>query len=63
MLDAGEKIGNWVVERLLGEGGMGAVYFCHHVLIPADHAAVKVLKPGAFPGGRERFIRELKVLK
>jgi hypothetical protein len=29
MLDPGDRIGDWIVEAPLGEGGMGAVYRCH----------------------------------
>ncbi len=47
------------VERLLGQGGMGAVYLAHHELLQQD-VAVKVLTSGTDDVGRERFLREAR---
>ena len=62
MLEAGDRIGDWVVERALGAGGMGAVFRCHNALTPRITAAVKLI--GTDPGGeaRERFLREVEAL-
>jgi serine/threonine-protein kinase len=38
----GEKVGNYAITRLLGEGGMGAVYLGQHPLI-GKQVAIKVL--------------------
>jgi serine/threonine-protein kinase len=38
----GHKIGNYVVTRRLGGGGMGTVYLCEHPML-GRHAALKVL--------------------
>lgn len=38
----GKVVGNYVVEDLLGEGGMGAVYRGRHLTLPR-HVAIKVL--------------------
>jgi eukaryotic-like serine/threonine-protein kinase len=40
----GSKAGPYVLERLLGEGGMGAVYLARHERLPLQKA-VKVLLP------------------
>ena len=49
----------YLVERLLGEGGMGRVYLARHVRLP-QQAAIKVLHPGmiADPEAVARFNRE-----
>jgi serine/threonine-protein kinase len=48
----------WTLERLLGVGGMGAVYAARHR--NGARAAVKVLSPqsGRLPHIRDRFLRE-----
>jgi serine/threonine-protein kinase len=60
---AEERIGSvlhdkWTLERLLGVGGMGAVYAARHR--NGARAAVKVLSPamGRLPHIRKRFIQE-----
>lgn len=62
MLKAGERIGDWVVEEPLGEGGMGAVYRVHSALTERLQAALKILKPTSEPDARERFVREAESL-
>ncbi|MEY3212985.1 MAG: hypothetical protein RIT28_3466 [Pseudomonadota bacterium] len=62
MLVAGDRIGEWVVESQLGEGGMGAVFACHSGLSQRVRAAVKVLKPHDLGAARERFVQEVEVL-
>ncbi len=49
----------YLVERLLGEGGMGRVYLARHVRLP-QQAAIKVLHPGMVsdPEAVARFNRE-----
>ena len=45
-LDAGDMIGAYRIEKVLGEGGMGVVYLAHQ-RSPVDRlVALKVLKPG-----------------
>jgi eukaryotic-like serine/threonine-protein kinase len=53
--------GCYVIEDLLGEGGMSTVYRAHHKLIDRP-CAVKVLNPalGTDPSVRERFRREAR---
>ncbi|MBN2800214.1 MAG: protein kinase [Deltaproteobacteria bacterium] len=65
MLQAGEMIDIWVVERALGAGGMGSVYRCHNKGATRILAAIKVLE-GDF-GRRSadveaRFVREAEIL-
>jgi eukaryotic-like serine/threonine-protein kinase len=62
VLRAGERIGDWIVEKPLGEGGMGAVYRVHSALTQRLVAALKVMKPSAEPDARARFIREAEAL-
>ncbi|MCB9760688.1 MAG: serine/threonine protein kinase [Alphaproteobacteria bacterium] len=62
MLEPGDRIGDWIVDRTLGEGGMGAVYACHNTLSERIRAAVKVLKPHDLGDSRRRFIREIELL-
>jgi serine/threonine protein kinase len=62
MLSAGDRIGDWVIERALGEGGMGTVYLATNSLTERIRAAVKVIKPRAYAAERERFTREVEAL-
>jgi serine/threonine protein kinase len=53
--------GKYVVERLLGVGGMGAVLAARHVDLD-ERVAIKMLLPGVTPQGEPvaRFIREAR---
>lgn len=62
MLDVGDRIGDWIVDRTLGEGGMGAVYLAHNVLSSKVRAAVKVLKPHELGDAKKRFVREVELV-
>src|SRR5688500_4911912 len=62
MLRAGERVGEWVIEAPLGEGGMGAVYRVHSALTERLVAALKVMKPTEEPDARARFVREAEAL-
>ena len=62
MLRAGERIGDWIIEGPLGEGGMGAVYRVHSALTERLVAALKVMKPTEEPDARDRFVREAEAL-
>jgi hypothetical protein len=57
----GTRIGSYVVERKLGEGGAGAVYACRHTLIDRE-VAVKVLHDEHVrdPDQVARFFQEAK---
>ena len=61
-MKAGDRIGDWVVEEPLGEGGMGAVYRVHSALTERLQAALKILKTTSEPDARERFVREAESL-
>jgi len=52
--------GNYVVKRVLGEGGMGRVYEAHHTRIERKRAAIKVLRSelASNPEIQGRFRRE-----
>jgi len=62
MLRAGERLGDWIIEGPLGEGGMGAVYRVHSALTDRLTAALKVMKPTDEPDARARFVREAEAL-
>lgn len=64
MLDRGELIDIWVVEKSLGSGGMGSVYRCHNRDAPRILAAVKVLDSNIkrHRDAEARFIREAEIL-
>jgi eukaryotic-like serine/threonine-protein kinase len=60
-LVAGTDVGGYVIESVLGQGGMGVVYGATHPLI-GKRAAVKVLRPELSTDVRavERFITEAR---
>ncbi len=60
-LAPGQMVGEYQVEGLLGEGGMGRVYAAIHPLI-AKRVAIKVLRPELSddPSAVERFVREAR---
>jgi len=59
----GRILGNYRVERKLGEGGMGAVYLLVHNRLPSTFAALKVLTSAVSDGTRAhaRFQQEAMV--
>lgn len=59
-----DAIDIWVVERSLGQGGMGSVYRCHNRDARRILAAIKVLDYGLkrSPKARARFVREAEIL-
>jgi serine/threonine-protein kinase len=61
-LAPGTVLGKYSVVRLLGAGGMGAVYEATHTEI-GKKVAIKVLSPmiAAVPGARARFLREAQL--
>lgn len=63
MLTAGEHFRGYVVERLLGEGGFGAVYLVRHEMLDVLYA-MKVMYPDVAtrdPRYVKRFLREAKL--
>ncbi len=61
-MNTGEHISDYVVERVLGEGGMGEVYLARHTALD-QQVAVKILDPEVArkSGVRERFIQEANI--
>jgi serine/threonine protein kinase/Tol biopolymer transport system component len=58
----GRRVGNYRVEKLLGSGGMGAVYLVRHRQLPNTVAALKVLKGEmASYAVTQRFVQEALV--
>jgi serine/threonine protein kinase len=65
MLAPGETFeGKYKIKRLLGRGGMGAVYEVEHVRVPGRYA-LKTMLPelGADENFRERFFREIEIAR
>lgn len=61
-LAPGTRLGKYEIVRLLGAGGMGAVYEATHLEI-GKRVAIKVLSPSvaAVRGARARFLREAQL--
>ena len=61
--DPPRRIGGYVVQRVLGRGGMGVVYAALQTH-PRRTVAVKVLRRGAEDAAsRRRFRREVEILR
>ena len=63
LLQSGESFRGYVVERLLGRGGLGAVYLVRHEMLDTLYA-LKVLYPEVAaqnPNYVKRFLREAKI--
>jgi serine/threonine-protein kinase len=60
----GQVVGSYTLDRLLGQGGMGAVWLAHRSDGRYDaRVAIKLLNPALLgPGGVERFRREAQAL-
>jgi len=60
----GREILNYRVEKMIGEGGMGAVYKAQHTKIPNRVAAIKVLKSNFLQNEnlKQRFRREMEIM-
>jgi serine/threonine-protein kinase len=60
-LPPGTKVGEYVIERKIGEGGMGMIFGASHPII-GKQVAIKVLNPAmaATPDVVNRFIQEAK---
>ena len=60
---AGDDVGGYIVDAIIGTGGMGVVYSATHPVI-GKRAAIKVLRAELSddPSTVERFIREAKVV-
>lgn len=58
----GQRVGDYVLDRLLGEGGMGAVYLAHHVEL-GQQVAIKALFADRLRGeeAQRRFLQEARV--
>lgn len=65
MFTRGDRIGRYTIDRLLGEGGMGAAYLAHHEAMAGfkKKVVVKVLQQdkATDPVNVELFLREARV--
>jgi serine/threonine-protein kinase len=59
---AGDQVLTYIIERELGEGGMGTVYLGRHTIL-SQQVAIKALSPllARDPAVRERFIQEANI--
>jgi eukaryotic-like serine/threonine-protein kinase len=55
-----EQLGQYTLDRKIGEGGMGAVYLAHHVLLRRDTAVKRILPDRVGAENVERFEREVQ---
>ncbi len=64
MLQPGDQIDIWVVDKRLGTGGMGSVYRCHNRTAKRILAAIKVLESAVRTSAEAeaRFVREAEIL-
>jgi serine/threonine-protein kinase len=60
----GERLGNWIIDKELGRGGMGRVYLAHEAPPGNRQAAVKLLAAELAQevGFQHRFQREIEAL-
>ncbi len=63
ILEPGSEVGGYVIDGVLGQGGMGMVYSATHPVI-GKRAAIKVLKPelSTSPAAVERFVMEARAV-
>lgn len=59
----GERIGPWIIEKLLGRGGMGEVYRAREAANASSHVALKLLHPSLSRHYADRFDREVEALR
>jgi serine/threonine protein kinase len=57
------RIGDWLIERQIGAGGMGTVYAASHAII-GKRAAIKVVRADqlANPRAADRFVQEARIV-
>lgn len=62
VMNIGDQVSDYIIDCVLGEGGMGAVYLARHTILD-QQIAIKVLDPEVArkPGIKERFIQEANI--
>src|SRR5713101_7340183 len=61
----GTRLGDWILDKEIGRGGMGVVYLAHEDVAGGRRAAVKVLAAELAQerGFLQRFQQEVDILK
>ena len=60
MLNPGDTVGRYHIQRRLGHGGMGTLYLARDPVLERDVALKLFLGDIEAPGARERFVREAR---
>lgn len=60
MLNSGDVVGRYHIQRRLGHGGMGTLYLARDPVLERDVALKLFLGDIDAPGARERFVREAR---
>ena len=62
VLEPGTSVGHYLVEKMLGRGGMGMVYLVQHTLLRKQFAMKVLLKSVLTedPDAAKRFVREAR---
>ncbi len=61
-MNAGERISEYIIERALGEGGVGTVYLARHAVLD-QQVTIKILdlEVAQKPGVKERCIQAANI--
>jgi eukaryotic-like serine/threonine-protein kinase len=61
-VESAKQLGQYTLDRKIGEGGMGVVHLAHHVMLRRPTAIKQVLPDRVGPDALARFEREVKAM-